>query len=88
MARDTDSGEPLAAADTGEGAAGADDRVTFSAAGLREGFVRCLPVAAGVGGYGVAFGMVAARQGLSAAEATLMSATVFAGAAQLIAVEL
>jgi len=82
MSNDTDGGEAAVNGD-------ADGRpVTFTAAGLREGFVSCLPVAAGVGGYGVAFGMVAARQGLSAAEATLMSATVFAGAAQLIAVEL
>ena len=90
MARDSDGGAAVPGGDTEENAsaAGDADGVTFSAAGLREGFVRCLPVAAGVGGYGVAFGMVAARQGLSAAEATLMSATVFAGAAQLIAVEL
>ncbi|MBP1988179.1 AzlC family ABC transporter permease [Halolamina salifodinae] len=62
--------------------------VTFSAAGAREGFRRCLPVAAGVGGYGLVFGVVARQAGLSTAEAALMSATVFAGAAQLIAVEL
>lgn len=94
MSSDTDGGEAAVAENTdgrdavatGE-AGGGGETVTFSAAGLREGFVRCLPVAAGVGGYGVAFGMVAARRGLSAAEATLMSATVFAGAAQLIAVE-
>ncbi|KPN32215.1 azaleucine resistance protein AzlC [Halolamina pelagica] len=62
--------------------------VTFSAAGARAGFRRCLPVAAGVGAYGLVFGVVARQSGLSVAEAALMSATVFAGAAQLIAVEL
>lgn len=62
--------------------------VEFSAAGAREGFVRCLPVAAGIGGYGIVFGVLARQSGLSVAEATLMSATVLAGAAQLIAVEL
>ena len=62
--------------------------VTFTADGAWEGFRRCLPVAAGVGGYGLVFGVVARRSGLSVAEAALMSATVFAGAAQLIAVEL
>lgn len=62
--------------------------VTFTTAGARAGFRRCLPVAAGVGGYGLVFGVVARQSGLSVAEAALMSMTVFAGAAQLIAVEL
>ncbi|GAB7012235.1 AzlC family ABC transporter permease [Halolamina salina] len=62
--------------------------VTFTLDGAWEGFRRCLPVAAGVGGYGLVFGVVARQSGLSVAEAALMSATVFAGAAQLIAVEL
>lgn len=62
--------------------------VEFSAAGLREGFVAGFPVAVGVAGYGVVFGVVARRAGLSVAEAAVMSATVVAGAAQLVAVEL
>lgn len=62
--------------------------VTFTLAGVREGFVTGLPVAVGVAGYGVVFGVLAGRAGLSVAEAGLMSATVLAGAAQLIAVEL
>lgn len=62
--------------------------VSFSRSGARRGFRRCLPVAAGVGGYGLAFGVLASRAGLTPAEATLMSATVLAGAAQLVAVEL
>ncbi|MFB6268587.1 MAG: AzlC family ABC transporter permease [Halobacterium sp.] len=73
-------------------AAGADEDgvqdVTFTAAGFREGFVAGFPVAVGVAGYGVVFGVVASRAGLSVAEAALMSATVLAGAAQLVAVEL
>ncbi|WP_408959391.1 AzlC family ABC transporter permease [Natrinema sp. 74] len=64
------------------------ERVTFTRAGIRAGFLSCLPVALGVGGYGIAFGMLARRAGLSVAEATLMSATVLAGAAQIVAVEL
>ena len=64
------------------------ETVTFTRAGLRAGFLTCLPVALGVGGYGIAFGMLARRAGLSVAEATLMSATVLAGAAQIVAVEL
>ncbi|WP_425494356.1 AzlC family ABC transporter permease [Natronoglomus mannanivorans] len=62
--------------------------VTFTLEGVRAGFLTCVPVALGVGGYGIAFGVVARQAGLSVAEATLMSATVVAGAAQLIAVEL
>lgn len=62
--------------------------VTFTAAGFRDGVLAGFPVAVGVAGYGVVFGVVAARAGLSVAEAALMSATVLAGAAQLVAVEL
>jgi 4-azaleucine resistance transporter AzlC len=62
--------------------------VTFTAAGFREGVLAGFPVAVGVAGYGVVFGVVANRAGLSVAEAALMSATVLAGAAQLVAVEL
>jgi 4-azaleucine resistance transporter AzlC len=62
--------------------------VQFGWAGLRDGYVRYLPVALGVAGYGVVFGVLSRDAGLSVAEATLMSATVLAGAAQLFAVEL
>ncbi|QRV16365.1 AzlC family ABC transporter permease [Haloterrigena salifodinae] len=64
------------------------ESVTFGWDGLRAGFLACLPVAVGVGGYGVAFGVLANQAGLSLAEAALMSMTVFAGASQIIAVEL
>jgi len=67
---------------------GDGEAVTFTLAGMREGFVAGTPVALGVAGYGVVFGVVAAGAGLSVAEAALMSATVLAGAAQLVAVEL
>jgi 4-azaleucine resistance transporter AzlC len=62
--------------------------VSFERSGVVSGFRTCLPVAVGVGGYGIAFGVLARQAGLSVAEATLMSATVLAGASQLIAVEL
>jgi len=62
--------------------------VTFDWAGVRAGFVTCLPVALGVAGYGIAFGVLADQAGLSIAEVALMSATVLAGASQIIAVEL
>lgn len=67
---------------------GATRPVTFGGEGVRVGFRTCVPVALGVGGYGVAFGVLAAQAGLSVAEATLMSATVLAGAAQIVAIEL
>lgn len=60
----------------------------FSVDGLRDGFVECLPVALGVAGYGVVFGVLARQAGLTTVEAALMSATVLAGAAQLIAIKL
>lgn len=65
-----------------------NEAVTFTLAGVREGFITGFPVAVGVAGYGVVFGVIAGRAGLSVAEAALMSATVLAGAAQLIGVEL
>lgn len=64
-----------------------DEDVTFTLGGVRDGYLACVPVAAGVAGYGVGFGLLAKQAGLSVAEATLMSATVLAGAAQLVAVE-
>lgn len=62
--------------------------LSFDRSGLLAGFRTCLPVAIGVGGYGLAFGVIARQAGLSVTEATVMSAVVLAGAAQLIAVEL
>ena len=62
--------------------------VSFDRSGVVAGFRTCLPVAVGVGGYGIAFGVLARQAGLSVWEATLMSAVVLAGASQLIAVEL
>jgi 4-azaleucine resistance transporter AzlC len=62
--------------------------VRFDWDGIRAGFLTCVPVALGVAGYGIAFGVLAAQAGLSLAEVALMSATVLAGASQIIAVEL
>ncbi|QSW97887.1 AzlC family ABC transporter permease [Haloterrigena alkaliphila] len=64
------------------------DAVRFDREGVRAGFLTGIPVAIGVGGYGIAFGVLASQAGLSVAEAALMSATVLAGASQIIAVEL
>jgi len=65
-----------------------DTTMAFSLQGLRSGFLEGVPVSLGVAGYGIAFGVLASQAGLSLAEAVLMSGAVFAGAAQLIAVEL
>ncbi|WP_101296489.1 AzlC family ABC transporter permease [Halegenticoccus soli] len=64
------------------------NEVVFSLTGIRDGYLQCLPVALGVGGYGIVFGVLARQAGLSTGEAVLMSATVLAGAAQLIAMEM
>ncbi|MDS0280692.1 AzlC family ABC transporter permease [Haloarcula onubensis] len=66
----------------------AEPTVEFSLAGLRNGFTEGTPIALGVAGYGVVFGVLARQAGLSVAEAALMSATVLAGAAQVITIEL
>jgi predicted branched-subunit amino acid permease len=63
-------------------------RPYWSLAGLRTGFRRVLPVVAGAAVFGTAFGAIAAQKGLSLLEATMMSAIVFAGASQLVAMEI
>ncbi|WP_129113793.1 AzlC family ABC transporter permease [Halegenticoccus tardaugens] len=65
-----------------------ETRVTFGWQGVRVGFLTTIPIAFGVAGYGIAFGVLADQVGLSVAEAALMSATVVAGASQIVAVEL
>ena len=71
-----------------EGKTNERESVSFTYAGARAGFLITLPVAMGVAGYGIAFGLLANQAGLTLAEATLMSATVVAGASQIVAVEL
>jgi 4-azaleucine resistance transporter AzlC len=65
-----------------------ESAVQFSREGIQSGFLECIPIALGVAGYGIVFGVLARQAGLSVAESGLMSATVLAGAAQLIAVKL
>ncbi|QLG49563.1 AzlC family ABC transporter permease [Natrinema halophilum] len=65
---------------------GFEGDLSFSFAGIRAGFVTCLPIAFGVGAYGIAFGVLAREAGLSLPTAIAMSATVLAGAAQFVAV--
>ncbi|MGG5809859.1 AzlC family ABC transporter permease [Falsiroseomonas sp. CW058] len=63
-------------------------RVTFTAAGVRRGAVESLPLWIGMVPFGLVIGVLADAKGLSFAETVLMSAVVYAGAAQLLALEL
>jgi predicted branched-subunit amino acid permease len=60
----------------------ADQRVTFTPAGFRRGYVAAQPLTIGVFVYGVTFGLLARGAALSPMEAILMSATVYSGTAQ------
>lgn len=60
----------------------------FTWSGLMAGARACLPIAIGVGVYGVLFGLLARQKGLSLGAALSMSSFVFAGASQLIAMDL
>lgn len=64
------------------------DPIRFSLGGLAAGYRACLPVALGVAVYGVLFGLLARQKGLSLLETQSMSLFVFAGASQLIALDL
>ncbi len=55
--------------------------------GFREGALATLPLMPGLCAFGLAFGTIAARKGLSLFDACIMSATVYAGVAQIIVVE-
>ena len=62
--------------------------IVFTAEGVRRGYVAALPIALGLSVFGMVYGLVASQKGLSLAETVLMSAIVFAGAAQMLALEL
>lgn len=55
--------------------------------GFREGALATLPLMPGLCAFGLAFGTIAARKGLGLFDACIMSATVYAGVAQIIVVE-
>jgi 4-azaleucine resistance transporter AzlC len=61
--------------------------VPFTWAGLRAGAAGIPAVAASVFAYGIAFGVLADQGGLGLAAALLMSGTVYAGSAQLVALQ-
>jgi predicted branched-subunit amino acid permease len=81
----------LAACDGGGGGRGrmsdADDARRWSRAGLIEGARLSLPLLPGTLAMAAAIGTLAAQKGMTLLETTLMSALVFAGASQLVALE-
>ncbi|GAB4268852.1 MAG: hypothetical protein Kow0013_19980 [Pararhodobacter sp.] len=54
---------------------------------FRRGFRDITPLSVGVAVYGLAFGLLAAGQGLDAIATSLMGALVFAGSSQIVAIE-
>jgi predicted branched-subunit amino acid permease len=67
----------------------AETQMTYwSPAGLVEGARRSLPVMPALAVFGAGFGAVAAQKGLTLFEATLMSALLFAGISQYVAMEM
>lgn len=63
-------------------------RVTFTRAGVLKGVRITMPLLIGLLPFGVVTGVLAQAKGLSMLEALLMSTLVFAGASQLLALEL
>jgi predicted branched-subunit amino acid permease len=59
----------------------------WSLPGLAEGVWRTAPLLPGTVVFALAFGTIAAQKGLTLTDAVLMNALVFAGAAQLVAIE-
>ena len=61
-----------------------EDRVSFTLGGALAGARRCVPIAISGSAIGLVFGTLAGQAGLGTAEAALMSALVFSGAAQFV----
>ena len=63
-------------------------KIIFTGEGIRQGFIKCIPLGIGVFAYGLVFGVLAIQAGMTPVQAQLMSLLVFAGASQLMALEL
>ncbi len=63
-------------------------QVTFTASGALQGARRTFPMVPSLLAWGAVFGILSRQAGLSLSEAVLMSGTVFAGASQLVSMEL
>lgn len=64
-----------------------DNPSAWTLEGFRQGALEILPLMPGLFAFGMAFGTVAARKGFSLLDALAMSGTVYAGVAQLVALE-
>jgi 4-azaleucine resistance transporter AzlC len=62
--------------------------IRFTLRGIARGYAKTLPIAVGVAVFGVAYGLIAGQHGLSLLETGLMSALVFAGSSQMLAMQL
>jgi predicted branched-subunit amino acid permease len=56
--------------------------------GFLDGARRSIPVVVAAAPFGLLYGAIAAKQGMSVFEATLMSATIFGGSSQMVGIEL
>ncbi|MBI3453557.1 MAG: AzlC family ABC transporter permease [Rhodospirillales bacterium] len=64
------------------------EEVRFDLSGVRAGFVACLPITVSVFAYGFVFGLLTGQAGIDIAKAVMMSALVFAGSAQFVALDM
>lgn len=65
-----------------------EPRVTFTVQGVLRGIRQAMPLVIGTFPFGLVVGVISDAKGLSLLEALLMSALVFAGSSQLLALEL
>ncbi|WP_342449424.1 AzlC family ABC transporter permease [Falsiroseomonas frigidaquae] len=72
----------------GPNGAAPPNRVVFTRAGMWRGFVASIPLWVGMLPFGVVIGVLSAAKGLSFLETALMTSIVFAGSAQLVALEM
>ncbi len=66
----------------------AEPQNRFSGAGLVRGMRAAFPMAVGVASYGLVFGVLSQQAGMSESAALFMSAFVFAGASQFVALDM
>ena len=66
----------------------ADNKGAFTAAGLRSGSLGVLPIIPAAVAFGLVYGVAAAEKGMTAIEVALSCMFIFAGASQLVAMEL
>jgi len=65
-----------------------DAPIRLTLDGIIRGYLKALPIAAGVAVFALVYGLLAGQHGLSLLETGLMSALVFAGSSQMLALQL